>query len=428
MEENLYENGNENYKNVTVEAFKRHSIEIPSKFTYRAVYDRNHESAEKTFGLIQLVIYDRVSRRRLITSTGIRIEEQYWNNKARKIVGHPNSDEYNYALYNFIRNVEALELDYIKRGIQYNLSTLKADIKNHRKPHFNISFNEFSSLIVDETEGERAKSSNKNLRGTIAKLDKFKKKIEFDEVDTFLVKKFQKWLSEDEKQKPNTVTKHLSLVRFLVNKAIQKGYMTHEQNPFRSGEIKMQKIWTTEHKNLTVKELEKYENWGGSDGGMKATALERKVIDMFLLSCYTGLRFSDVISLKNEHIVEKDGTVWIVKNQVKTKAPVNLPIGKLFDGKALKLIDKYKNIEQMVQGVRNQIANAYVRKVTESLGIVKEITFHSGRHTFSSLLSAQGLSLQYVAKLTGHTNVATLKSYVTIDNSDVIEQLEKVGN
>lgn len=65
-------------------------------------------------------------------------------------------------------------------------------------------------------------------------------------------------------------------------------------------------------------------------------------LDAFLFCCYTGLRYSDFVSLNEKNIVKMDGKLWLIFDSVKTGAEVKLPLSLLFEGKALTLLQKYQ--------------------------------------------------------------------------------------
>ena len=89
-----------------------------------------------------------------------------------------------------------------------------------------------------------------------------------------------------------------------------------------------------------------------------------RVRDMFIIGCYTGLRFSDIVNIKPEHI--NDGMIEIT--QVKTKEKVTIPIRPEVE----RLLSKYNN---SLHKISNQKFNEYLYEVVKKCkGLEIEIT------------------------------------------------------
>ena len=113
-----------------------------------------------------------------------------------------------------------------------------------------------------------------------------------------------------------------------------------------------------------------------------------------LLSCFTGLAYSDVANLREENIRKSfDGKLWIMTKRQKTNTDVNVPLldipkmilkkykGKLPNGKILPVIS-------------NQKLNAYLKEIADICGIKKNLTFHMRSHSkFFYLLNISELSI-----------------------------------
>ena len=141
---------------------------------------------------------------------------------------------------------------------------------------------------------------------------------------------------------------------------------------------------------------------------LKLVGREAMVRDAFLFCCYTGLRFSDFISLRSHHIA--DG--WIKKPMVKTGFTVEIPYRRLFQGKAQDIIDRYHTIEGLSMNMpSNALTNVTIRKLMTLIHQEGNITFHSSRHTFATLLSQQGVSLDAIQQMLGHRSAQTTQIY-----------------
>lgn len=143
-----------------------------------------------------------------------------------------------------------------------------------------------------------------------------------------------------------------------------------------------------------------------------------RVRDLFLLSCYTGLRFSDVETLRDEHFSKG----WIKKRMVKTQTDVHIPASELFDGKAIPLIERYGGVTRLTSSMgSNATVNKYLKEVLRLAGCGDcGFTFHTARHTFASLLLQQGVGMATIQRLLGHASVATTEIYAEV-TPDVIK-------
>jgi len=147
------------------------------------------------------------------------------------------------------------------------------------------------------------------------------------------------------------------------------------------------------------------------------------VRDAFLVGCYTGLRFSDITALRQTHI----NGGWLVIAMQKTKFTVEIPIGKLFDGKMMAMVEKYGgNIGRLTKKLGpNATVNKTLRGLLDAVGADAKITFHSSRHTFATLLGQQGVDITVVSKLLGHTKLQTTEIYREVNREGIEMALAK---
>lgn len=110
---------------------------------------------------------------------------------------------------------------------------------------------------------------------------------------------------------------------------------------------------------------------------------------------------------------------------VKTGFVVDIPITKLFEGKAEKLIQKYKgDIGRLTKEIGdNAGVNRTLKPLLEKAGADLKITFHSSRHTFATLLTQQGVDLTTIQKLLGHQKIQTTQIYSETDKATIAKSL-----
>jgi integrase len=112
-----------------------------------------------------------------------------------------------------------------------------------------------------------------------------------------------------------------------------------------------------------------------------------------------------------------DGEMWIVTRRIKTDTPTRVPLLPA----ALTILEKYSNdpvccIKGKALPVStNQKMNAYLKEIAGVCGINKELTFHTARHTFATTVTlSNGVPIETVSKMLGHTNIKTTQHYAKI--------------
>ncbi len=159
----------------------------------------------------------------------------------------------------------------------------------------------------------------------------------------------------------------------------------------------------------------------------------KKVLDLFLFSCYTGLRFSDLIKLTARNFREGDEGLELHIRAQKTGKILTLPLDVIFSGKPaliaykyLSLIKKGKELDKPIfKEITNQYANRCIRELALMAGIYKKVTMHVGRHTFATIL-APLIPTKMLQELLQHSKIETTMLYVHLSNSRINEELRRV--
>ncbi|WP_394337847.1 site-specific integrase [Chitinophaga silvisoli] len=106
---------------------------------------------------------------------------------------------------------------------------------------------------------------------------------------------------------------------------------------------------------------------------------------MFLFSCYTGLAFTDLLSLKPEDIfTNDDGMKWIRTSRAKAGTSVYVLLLK----RVISILNIYnQDSEYIFPGTTNQNINRGLKIISEICEIKKHLTFHIARHTFATTIT-----------------------------------------
>ena len=239
--------------------------------------------------------------------------------------------------------------------------------------------------------------------------------IPFSAIDNAFVRDFHLFLRVDKKQEQNTANKYCKILKRIVTLALDNKWM--EVNPFQGVRFQAK---ATNRQFLTEKELSTIMN--------KTFTLDRLnvVRDIFVFCALTGLSFSDVEGLKPDHVsVDDDGNYWIHKARQKTKNVCSIP----YLESARAIAEKYKGhplCEKrgvLLPVISNQRMNSYLGEIAGICGINKPLTMHIARHSFACLALANGVSMEIIARMLGHSDIRTTKIYAKVIDKSIAEQM-----
>jgi integrase len=146
---------------------------------------------------------------------------------------------------------------------------------------------------------------------------------------------------------------------------------------------------------------------------------------LFIIACDTGLRFSDLIELRNENIIN-NGSVIRIRTQ-KTGEVVIIPL----KGKVKEILKKYEGIPP--QAISNQKMNEYLKELGEMAELIEDvvisltkggtrqtetfkkfelITTHTARRSFATNAYLQNVPTISIMKITGHTTAKSFLKYI----------------
>lgn len=379
------------------------------KIRYRLVYNRKKQLNKQGTALVQ--VEASLNQRKIYFKTNVYLRPEHWDKRTSQVIGHPQANDLNSMLFEFVLHLQGIELALWKRGVPATLSLLKDAMKKNRP--INITFPIFAKEYVQHSD--RRQGTKDNLITTINVLQEFRPGLDFKDITYSFLKDFETYLRE-KGNGVNTVAKHLRQLRTLVNEAINQGYIHADAYPFRKFKIKQEK---GRHEFLTPDELRKLENLEVEDKKL------RHVLDAFLFCCYVGLRFSDFCQLAPENFIKINGKRWLHFKSIKTGIELRLPLHLLFEGKALGILERY-NIEEFASLGCNSDVNKYLAQIAGMARIRKHITYHTARHTCATLLIHQGVPITTVQKLLGHTSVKTTEIYSEVLSSTILRDLKAV--
>lgn len=265
-----------------------------------------------------------------------------------------------------------------------------------------ITFNKFFQEVL----GKQAirYSTYQNKLHTLTLLNEYNPSINFAQLDYTLIDSFNSFLAE-KGMTMNTIYKIHSHMKSIITEAINMDYIL--KSPYGRFQVKKErkvKYALTKEQVLRIYQQPK--------------SLTR---DAFLLSCCTGLRFSDVIRLTQENIKEVDGELYVVLDEMKKVE------GRGITNKINLVFDFGEELVRSLTGeylcpVSHSHANIELKNIQSGAisELKKPLTFHISRHTYLTHVAAKTGSIFAVMKHGGISNVSTAQGYVDMANSNLI--------
>lgn len=142
-----------------------------------------------------------------------------------------------------------------------------------------------------------------------------------------------------------------------------------------------------------------------------------------------GLVHIDVAKLNIDNIeTDLDGKQWIKTMRQKTSIELRIPLLN----KARRILLKYQDHprvsgrNKLLPTLSNQKTNSYFKEISDFCGIKKNLTFHVARHTFATTVTlTNGVPIETVSKLLGHTKLATTQIYARVVDQKVKQDMER---
>lgn len=246
-----------------------------------------------------------------------------------------------------------------------------------------------------------------------------KEDLPLAEVNGELVRAFAFYLKTEKECQQNTVIRYMKCLKKITNLARANDWMA--KDPFLGIRFHEKEVI---REFLTMDELQTIYR--------KEFPLERLTLvrDVFIFAAFTGLAFIDVQQLAPEHIVrDNNGNLWIRKPRQKTKNMCNIPLLDI----PQEILRKYADHPTCrKKGVLlpvpcNQKMNSYLKEIADICMIRKNLTTHCARHSYAtSVCLANGVSLENVAKMLGHSNIKMTQHYARVLDSSILRDMMQV--
>lgn len=394
------------------------------------------EPSAKEETLIYLVY--NYQYKRFKYSTGEKINPKFWNATSQRVKATKQFKEYpefNSRLDKIENGINNTFRKLLNDGIQPSNNLLKEELENELSDNLvkpkKITFFEFITNYIEESKLNKSTGTIKVYNTTFKYLKTYAKKykpIDFETISLEFYNQYLGYLKLENNLSSNTVGKHIKTIKSFLNEATERGI--NKNLEFRNKRFKTLRE-EADTIYLNIEELEKIEKLN-----LKANPRLEKVRDLFLIGCYTGLRFSDFTEINPENIVSNN-TVIQVRTK-KTGQRVSIPLHKT----VRKILAKYKNT--LPKAYTNQTMNEYLKEVVSLAGIkeliettitkggkveknvlpkFKLVSTHTARRSFATNLYLAEVPSISIMKITGHKTERSFLQYIRVTQKENADKL-----
>jgi integrase len=295
------------------------------------------------------------------------------------------------------------------------------------EPRTGVLFSNFITTTVTRKQNKMGNSYAKNYNTLINHLDGFSEEYDAEiftnSINEYFLDDFIVYL-ESKDLKINYISTLVSLIKTMTKKAAMYSYAIDKtyDDVTVGNEIPFSVY-------LSEMEIARIYYFVG------LTKKQERIRDLFVVGCFTGLRYSDYSTLTKENF-SKD---FIIKITKKTKTKVTIPLHEI----VREVYDKYDG--QVSPNLCIQHFNRYIKKICKKVGLNKEIRFdytrggriinvskpkwqlissHTARRSAATNMYKTGRMSTYdIMALTGHKTEKSFFRYIKITQEAAVKRI-----
>lgn len=248
--------------------------------------------------------------------------------------------------------------------------------------------------------------------------------LPFTSITVQFLKDYESWMRAGGRS-VTTIGIYLRTLRALYNDAIASGDAKAERYPF--GKRKFQiPSGVNVKKALSLADIDKLFSYNTK------TESEARSRDLWLFSYLcNGINIKDMAMLQYKQ-VEKDTITFIRAKTERSTRHQSKAITAVLAPEAQEVIKRWGNKPEkpdeyifpiLTQGLTPEAQqarikqsiktiNTYIKRIAEAVGIEKNVTTYTARHSYSTVLKQAGVSTAFISEALGHTSEKTTQSYL----------------
>lgn len=345
-------------------------------------------------------------------STGIKIRKTEW--RLGRIVNRQDADAINDRLAILYDRLNAEINNRMKAGLPIDAAELRPVLWSSRATRSN---NMYHWLAAQIEMLKLQPGSRQHYHTLLLRLREFKLLMHWHDLTVENIYQFDAFLRQLKNKKGQQIsdggvfTYHKCL-KALLYRAVRFGVI--DRNPYDRlrGQFPRGEKATIEY--LTETEMKAVEAITPTPG----TPLGR-ARDLFVFQMYTGMSYSDTQAFDLANYQYVDGHWQTTDTRIKTGVPY---VSRLLPPAVAVLQRNGMRLPTML----NQKYNQQLKNLADAAGVRKHLTSHMARHTFATWALHNGVPIEIVSRMLGHTDIAMTQRYAKVLAEDVTTQFDKL--
>lgn len=363
--------------------------------TLRFVFDRKHVATEKKKGLVQIEVTSEGMRKWI--GTKVKVYYDQWDDR-KKVIRSSDSIQLNSKLDAQMNQINEFIIELMKKSLPFDFEKLESFLQNTTH---SISYIDFIRSRIEQ-RNDVEESTKKQHRTLLKSLIEFGKTNYVSDLTKQNIIQYDDYLHKLSISQTTIHNYHKRNKRY-IHEAMNFDLL--KDDPYSGLSFERGKF--EKRKYLTEDELQKL-------GNCKINNLSSdRIRDLFLFQCYTGFSYSDLSQFDFKNDVEQRNNKFVIADRrIKTNEDYYI----VLLSPAIRILEKY---DFVLPVITNQKYNLVLKVVAQYADINKNLTTHCARHTFAVFALNNGVSIEIVAKMLGHTNIRTTQIYAKVLNKEV---------
>ncbi len=411
--------------------------------TFKFIIRKNKSAINKDGTSILFLRYTHKGKTAYFT-TKKSIPIEFWNQEGQRVKGsYHGHSTLNMYLSKFRQQIENIVnkalFDSIEPTTNYvrNLYDSKYnDKEKEKKQEMDLSFEQFTVQFIEESKRTKKPSTIRSYNDFINVLDLYKKSrrkktLVWESFDMDWYYDFMDFYVYERGANNNTFGKMIKTLKTFLNAATDQGFNSNlefRNRRFKVYQEEVTNIYLNEDEIQRILQLD-----------MSKDLKRQTIRDLFVIGCYTGLRFGDFKQINEKNI--SDDRLKI-KTQ-KTGKYVIIPFHPIVK----KIISRYNG--SLPKSYCNNVVNAELKIIGQQANFNEDviqvrmhgterketrykkwqlISTHCARRSFATNLFKQGFPAISIMKITGHKSEKTFMRYIKVTEDEVATMLEQHWN